>query len=58
MRRVVIDTNVYIDWLNSRRHAAVVFQRDAVKYLSAVVLMELYAGASSRRHRRVVGDVI
>lgn len=54
MRRLVIDTNVYIDWLNDGRHEDVLFRRDAVKYLSAVVLMELRAGAGSGADRRLV----
>ena len=54
MRRLVIDTNIYIDWLNIGRHEAVLFQRDTVKYLSAVVLMELRAGAFSQSGRRLV----
>jgi len=54
MRRVVIDTNVYIDWLNRGRHEEVLFQRGTVKYLSAVVLMELRAGAFSERDRRLL----
>lgn len=58
MRRIVIDTNLYIDWLNAGRHQEVLFQRDAVKYLSAVVVLELYAGAFSLRDRRVVGGVV
>lgn len=58
MRRVVIDTNLYIDWLNVGRHEDVLFARDAVKYLSAVVILELYAGARSPRDRRIVGNVV
>lgn len=58
MRRVVIDTNLYIDWLNAGRHEGVLFQREAVKYLSAVVMLELYAGAFSSRDRRVVRSVV
>lgn len=54
MRRLVIDTNVYIDWFNKRRHEDLLFQRDAVKYLSAVVLMELRAGAVSKGDRRLL----
>jgi predicted nucleic acid-binding protein len=54
VRRLVIDTNVYIDWLNKGWHEDVLFQRDAVKYLSAVVLMELRAGAVARTDRRIV----
>ena len=58
MRRVVIDTNLYIDWLNEGRHEEVLFQRDAVKYLSTVVLLELYAGAFSARDRRVLRGIV
>ena len=58
MRRVVIDTNLYIDWLNEGRHEEVLFQRDAVKYLSTVVVLELYAGAFSLRDRRVLRGVV
>ena len=58
MRRVVIDTNLYIDWLNEGRHEDVLFQRDAVKYLSTVVVLELYAGAFSPRDRRVLRGVV
>ena len=54
MLRVVIDTNVYVDWINRGRHEEVLFQRQTVKYLSAVVLMELRAGAFSLRDRRLL----
>jgi predicted nucleic acid-binding protein len=57
MRRVVIDTNLYIDWLNSGRHEGVLFQHGAVKYMSAVVVMELYAGAMSSRDRKHLRSV-
>lgn len=40
------------------RHEDVLFQRDAVKYLSAVVMLELYAGARSPRDRRVIRNVV
>ncbi len=55
MRRLVIDTNVYIDWINHGRYEDVLFERSSVKYLSAVVLMELRAGASSAHDRRLLG---
>jgi tRNA(fMet)-specific endonuclease VapC len=54
MERLVIDTNLYVDWLNERRYEAVLFRSEAVRYLSAVVLMELRAGAFSLRDRRLV----
>jgi len=58
VRRVVIDTNLYIDWLNDGRHKEVLFQRDAVKYLSTVVVLELYAGAFSPRDRRALRGIV
>jgi predicted nucleic acid-binding protein len=54
MRRIVIDTNIYIDWLNAGRYEHVLFQREAVKYLSSIVQMELRAGAFSLRDRRLM----
>src|SRR3990172_6430481 len=54
MRRLVIDSGVYIDWLNAGRHEDILLDRGTVKYLSAVVLMELRAGAFSVRERRLV----
>jgi predicted nucleic acid-binding protein len=57
MRRVIIDTNIYIDWLNEGRYEDLIFQREVVKHLSAVVLMELLAGSFSTRDRRLVQDI-
>ena len=54
MPHIVIDTNVYIDWLNARKYEALVLRRDAVRHLSAVVWMELSAGAMDSRNRRTV----
>lgn len=58
MRRILIDTNLYVDWINGRRHEDVLFQRDAVTYLSSIVVMELYAGAFSDRERRLVRRLV
>ncbi len=57
MRRVVIDTNLYIDWLNAGRHEAVFFEPGVVKYLSAVVMMELSAGTIAERDRKLLRGV-
>ena len=57
MQRVVIDTNVYIDWINEGQYETVLFQRDSVKYLSAVVMMELSAGAFLVRDARLIRGV-
>ena len=50
----MIDTNVYVDWINAGRYGDVLFETGAVKYLSAVVLMELRAGAFAASDRRLV----
>lgn len=57
MRRIVIDTNIYIDWFNAGLHEDILFQRDTVKHLSTVVLMELRAGAFSSSDHRLVQQV-
>jgi predicted nucleic acid-binding protein len=58
VRRVVVDTNLYIDWLNAGRRERVLFERDAIKYLSVVVMLELFAGAFRPRDRRVIAKVV
>ena len=40
MRRIIVDTNLYIDWLNAGKHGPVLFQPDAVKFMSAVVMTD------------------
>jgi len=40
MRRFIIDTNPYIDWLNAGKHESIIFQPDAVKFMSTVVKAE------------------
>lgn len=57
MRRLVFDTGIYIDWLNAGRHAELIFEPRAVKHMSAVVLMELRAGAFSSRDRRALVEL-
>ena len=47
MRCLIVDTNLYIDWLNVGKHEPILFRPDAVKFMSTVVMMELLAGAYS-----------
>ncbi|MBI3659346.1 PIN domain-containing protein [Candidatus Acetothermia bacterium] len=54
MQKVLLDTNVLIDWLNAGKYSEFLFARGLVKYLSAVVLLELEAGAFSSKDRRLV----
>lgn len=57
MRRLVLDTNLYIDWLNAGDREEIVFQAGAVKCLSAVVMMELLGGAFSARDRKLLQGI-
>lgn len=51
---VLFDTNVYISFVRNLRHSEQLLQRGTTKYLSAIVLMELWAGAKTRAAERVV----
>lgn len=57
MRRLILDTNLYIDWFNTGAHEPLLFQSDAVKMMSAVVMMELLAGAHAVRDRTRLHDL-
>jgi hypothetical protein len=46
LRKVLLDTNVYIGWLNQGLHEALMVGPGLVRYLSAVVQMELRIGAT------------
>jgi predicted nucleic acid-binding protein len=54
VKKIVLDTNVYIDWLNRGLHETVMLGPGLVRYLSAVVVMELRAGVSRRASRDAV----
>ncbi len=51
MKRILIDTSVYVDWFRARRHEEIIAGRRGPPSLSAVVAMELIAG--ERRRDRV-----
>ncbi|MBI4524640.1 MAG: type II toxin-antitoxin system VapC family toxin [Deltaproteobacteria bacterium] len=54
MEKVIIDTDLYIDWINGGGHEDFLIQRPFLRYMSAVVLMELRAGASRQADRALV----
>lgn len=54
MRRIVVDTSVYIDWFNAGTYEDILFRTGTVSYLSAIVLMELRAGAFARSDLRLL----
>lgn len=57
MRRVLLDTNVYIGWMNAGLHASAMTGSGLVRHMSTVVLMELEAGATTAAARRSVGQL-
>jgi predicted nucleic acid-binding protein len=57
--KVLLDTNVFIDYLRADLYADWVFGRvsNTVRFLSAVVLLELRLGADTPRRRRAVDRI-
>ena len=49
LRKVALDTNLYVDWLNRGAHEALFTGPGLVRYLPAVVHMELSVGATTRK---------
>jgi len=45
VKRVIFDSNLYIDWMEAGRREELVLARPLVRYMSTVVLLELQAGA-------------
>jgi predicted nucleic acid-binding protein len=57
--RILLDTNVFVDYLRIGAHAEWVWGGPVprIRFLSAVVLMELRLGASTRRRARAVDGI-
>jgi predicted nucleic acid-binding protein len=57
--KVILDTNVFIDYLRSGAHANWVWggHGQTIRFLSAVVLMELRLGVDSPRRKRAVDRI-
>jgi predicted nucleic acid-binding protein len=56
--KVLLDTNLYVGWLRRRAHPEVLLGSELVRYLSAVVLMELRAGVVTRRTQRALDQLV
>jgi len=52
--KVLLDTNIYVDWLRRDLRPELVMGRGSLRFLSAVVEMELRAGACTRSGRRAL----
>jgi predicted nucleic acid-binding protein len=49
VKRILIDTSVYVDWFRAGRHEEIVAGRHGPPSLSSVVAMELLAGGRASR---------
>jgi predicted nucleic acid-binding protein len=58
LRKVVLDTNLYIGWLNEGLNADLFVGPGLVRYLSAVVHMELRVGATMLPARRALDQLV
>jgi len=56
--KAIFDTNVFVDYARRGGHADLIERAPHTVYLSAVVRMELLAGADTPRTRRVVASVL
>jgi predicted nucleic acid-binding protein len=57
VKRIYLDTNVLIDWINAGLHEGVILGSGYVRYLSAVVLMELTVGARTPGAKRALARI-
>ena len=55
--KCLFDTNVYISFIRDRSHSAELQWRGTVKYLSAIVLMELWAGAKAKKAKKLINQL-
>ena len=55
--KCIFDTNVYISYIRDRSHSTELQRRGTVKYLSAIVLMELWAGTKTKKAKRLVDQL-
>jgi len=56
--KIVLDTNLYVGWLNKGLYEDLMVGRGLVRYLSAVVLLELRVGATLLPARRAVDQLV
>ena len=58
MNRAILDTNLYIAWLRRGAHEDLVLGRGLARALSAVVVMELRTGVTTRAAHRAVERIV
>jgi len=55
--KVMFDTNVYISFIRNNTHKSELLRRGTTKYLSAIVLMELWAGSRGKRAKQLLSQL-
>ena len=55
--KCMFDTNVYISFIRDRSHSTELQRRGTVKYLSAIVLMELWAGTKTKKGKKLINQL-
>jgi len=58
MTKLLLDTHLYVGWLNHGWHEALMVGPGFVRHLSSVVQMELRVGARTRPARRVLDQLV
>jgi predicted nucleic acid-binding protein len=58
MIKLLLDTNLYVGWLAQGLYESLVVGPGFVRYLSAVVQMELRVGAVTRQARRLLDQLV
>ena len=55
--KCMFDTNVYISFIRDRSHSTELQRRGTVKYLSAIVLSELWAGTKTKKAKKLINQL-
>ena len=55
--KCMFDTNVYISFIRDRSHSTELQRRGTVKFLSAIVLMELWAGTKTKKGKKHINQL-
>ena len=55
--KCMFDTNVYISYIRDRSHSTELQRRGTVKYLSAIVLIGLWAGTRTTQAKKIIDQL-
>lgn len=55
--KVILDTNIYISWIREKKYKDILLNPKTLKYMSPIVLMELWAGAKTKKSVRIISKL-